>query len=278
MEFAYYNGCFGRREEIYVPLSDRALFFGDGVYDAAVGKNGKIFLREEHNDRLYTNAKKLKITPYVGREELNKILDEVILRSGLTEYFIYVQFSRSKVLRVHSAVGAGANLLVTVSPWSLPSPQKHLALITAEDLRYLYCDIKTVNLLPAVLASTRAEEFGADEAVFHRGETVTECAHSNISILKDGTLITHPESPLILPGITRRALIRAAGSLGIPVSERPFTLAELYSADEVLVSSTTKLVLSAKSIDGKPVGGKDEGSFLALWTTLCEDFNNFTYN
>ena len=278
MDYAYYNGKFGRYEKINLPLSDRAIFFGDGVYDAAIGGGGKIFLFDEHCDRLYGNARRLGIQPPVSREELGRILLEVIKRSGLSEYFIYVQLSRSKARRSHSATDASTNLLVTVTEWSRPSLSKRLSLITEEDLRYEYCDIKTVNLLPAVIASTKSEESGADEAVFHRGDTVTECAHSNISILKGGVLITHPESPHILPGITRRHLIDSARSLGIPVSERPFTLDELFSADEVIVSSTTKLVLAAKSIDGHPVGGGDERTFLLLQTAVCEEFNNFIIN
>lgn len=277
MDFAYYNGRFAEYGEITVPLSDRALFFGDGVYDAMIGRGEKIFLRDEHVMRLYKNAERLGIIPSVSREELYSILAEVILRSGLSDYFLYVQLSRGKSRRIHSAVGAKTNLLVTVTGWSLPSPEKQLSLITAEDLRYEYCDVKTVNLLPAVLASTKAEACGADEAVFHRGDIVTECAHSNISILKGGTLITHHESSHILPGITRRNLIDCAHSLGIPVCERAFTLEELFSADEVIVSSTTKLVLSAKSIDGKSVGGGDCKTFALLQKAVCEEFNNYTY-
>ena len=277
MDFAYYNGRFAEYGEITVPLSDRALFFGDGVYDAMVGRGEKIFLIDEHIERLYKNAKRLGISPPLSREELCRILVEVILRSGLSAYFLYVQFSRDKSRRTHSAAGAKTNLLITATDWSLPSPEKKLSLITVRDLRYEYCDIKTVNLLPAVLASTKAEEAGADEAVFHRGEIVTECAHSNISILKNGTLITHPESSHILPGITRRHLIDCAHSLGIPVCERAFTLEELFSADEVIVSSTTKLLLSAESIDGKTVGGGDGKRFAVLQAAVCEEFNNYTY-
>lgn len=275
MDYAYYNGRFGGYEEIFVPLSDRALFFGDGVYDAAIGRHGKIFLLDEHNERLFSNAKRLGIVPPVTKDELNEILQELIIRSGLSEYFIYVQFSRSKPRRTHSALGAEANLLITVTDWTLPSPERRLKLISFEDLRYEYCDVKTVNLLPAVLASTRAEELCADEAVFHRGDTVTECAHSNISILKDGALITHPESSHILPGITRRHLIAAARSHSVPVLERPFTLEELFSADEVIVSSTTKLLLAAESVDGRPVGGSDRRTFSLLQSAVCEEFNNF---
>ena len=278
MDIAYYNGRFGSYDETCLSLSDRALFFGDGIYDAAVGKGGKIFLLDEHNERLYNNAKRLGILPPVSKEELNRILLEAIRLSGLSEYFVYLQFSRCKARRTHSACGAKTSLLVTVTEWIPPLPENRLSLITTPDLRYEYCDIKTVNLLPAVMASTLAEERGADEAVFHRGDTVTECAHSNISILKDRTLITHPTGPHILPGITRRHLINAARKLGIKVEERPFTLTELFSADEVIVSSTTKLILTAKSIDGIAVGGGDGATFSLLWAAVCEDFNNFTIN
>ena len=278
MDFAYYNGHFGKYEDIAVPLSDRAIFFGDGVYDAMIGARGRIFLLNEHIERLYKNAERLGIVPPVSREELCRILSEVALRSGLREYFLYAQISRGKARRAHSAIGAVTNLLVTATALSLPSPDRRLDLITTEDLRYGYCDIKTVNLLPAVLASSAAEEAGADEAVFCKGEIITECAHSNISILKDGRLITHPISPRILPGITRRHLIDAADRLGIPVCERAFTKAELFSADEVIVSSTTKLVLAAKSIDGRLVGGGDGETFSLLQGAVCEEFNNFIYN
>jgi D-alanine transaminase len=120
-----------------------------------------------------------------------------------------------------------------------------------------------VNLLPAVLASHKAASVGCDEAIFVRDGVVTECAHSNIAILKNGVIITHPDSPKILPGIAKKRLLSVAVSEGIEVCERQFAVEELFSADEVLVTSTTKICLSACEINGLSVGGKD-GKILKL--------------
>ncbi|MBQ6847202.1 MAG: aminotransferase class IV, partial [Oscillospiraceae bacterium] len=133
---------------------------------------------------------------------------------------------------------------------------KKVKLITMEDTRFLHCNIKTLNLIPAVIASQRAKEAGCDETVFHRGDRVTECAHSNVHIIKDGTFITAPTDNLILPGIARSHIIRACKKLGIPVSETPYTVDELMAADEIMISSAGSLCLAADKIDGKFVGGK----------------------
>lgn len=125
-----------------------------------------------------------------------------------------------------------------------------------EDTRFFHCNIKTLNLIPSVMASQKAKEMGCDETVFHRGGRVTECAHSNVHIIKDGVFRTAPLDNLILPGTARAHLITACKKLGIGVSEEPFSVDELMAADEVIVSSAGSLCLQAVEIDGKPVGGK----------------------
>ncbi len=256
--FAYYGEKYGKLDEISLPLSDRSLFFGDAIYDAAIGYGGGLLFLEEHLARFRSNAERLGFRDIPSTDELSKIFKRLIALSGLREYFLYFQLSATSPSRRHSRGDAGSALLATLTPYTPPSPEKKLRLITYPDRRYGYCDIKTVNLWPAVLASCAAEEAGADEAVFYFGNTVTECAHSNISILKDGTLITHPTNERILPGITRAHLILAARRANIAVLERPFTLAELFSADEVLISSTSKFCLTACEINGRTVGGGDE--------------------
>ena len=129
--------------------------------------------------------------------------------------------------------------------------------ITMEDTRYLHCDIKTINLLPAVIYTQRAEEAGCDETILHRGERVTECAHSNVHILKDGVFKTAPCDNLILPGITRAHRIAQCREMGIPVVEEPFTLEEMMNADEVFFTSASALCCRIEEIDGKKVGGRD---------------------
>ena len=124
-----------------------------------------------------------------------------------------------------------------------------------EDTRFLHCNIKTLNLLPAVIASEKAKQANCNETVLHRGERVTECAHSNVHIIKDGMFVTAPTDHLILPGIARAHLIKACKKLGIAVDETPFTVEEMMSADEVIISSSGSLCLAADEIDGTKVGG-----------------------
>jgi D-alanine transaminase len=147
---------------------------------------------------------------------------------------------------------------------------KKLKLITYPDIRYELCNVKTLNLLPNVLASQRAFEKGCDEVAFHRNGTVTECAHNNISILKDGVFRTHPLTNHILPGTTRRHLIQHCGELGIPVDETAFTVDELFAADEVIVTSIGSLCNPVSEIDSKPVGGKAPELLKKLQTAYWE--------
>ena len=275
--YAYYNGTYGRRDEIRIPLSDRSIFFGDGIYDAAIGNGGRIFAEDEHICRFLDNAEKLNIKHSYSHELLSEIFKEVIKRSEIKSFFLYFQLSRGAEKRIHSAKKCtGANLLITVEPFELGDVNSPLSLVTAEDLRYYYCNIKTLNLLPSVIAASGADLLGCDEAVFHRGNTVTECSHSNVSIIKDGILLTHPANNLILPGITRKHLLLACEALGILFREEAFTLNTLFSADEILVTSTTKLCRRASVINGKEVGGKNQEISAALCRYLEEEFIEFS--
>ena len=133
--------------------------------------------------------------------------------------------------------------------------------------------MKTLNLLPTVLASIQATDAGMDEAIFHRGDRVTECAHSNVSILrKDGTLQTAPADRLILPGVARAHLLRLCESLGVPVLEEPFTVKEMIEADEIIVTASGTLCRPVGEIDGIPVGGKAPILLKTLQDALLGDF------
>lgn len=267
--YGYYNGEFAPIEDIRLSLSDRSIFFGDGIYDAAIGKNGQIYLLSLHIARFQKNAAKMKLKNDYTEDGLREILSEAVRRADIPEFFLYFQLSRRCDGRVHSYLRAdGSSLLVTVTPFSEEKIKESLDVITAEDLRYYLCDVKTVNLLPAVLASGEAEARGCDEAVFLRAGAVTECAHSNIFILKNKTLYTHPTGSLILPGITRRELIRAGEELGIKTVATPFSLAQMMPADEVIITSTTKFARPVSSVDGIPVGGRDPGTLKLLQERL----------
>ena len=255
----YYNGVCGPLEEMTVPMNDRACYFGAGGSEAAMARNGVIFGLDEHMDRLFNSAGLLDIQIPYTKKELADILYDLLGKMDDSEIFIYWQISRGTAMRKHEFPEAGvtANLWITMKPGSCKEPDSSLKLITVEDTRFFHCNIKTLNLLPNVMAPQKAAAAGCDEVVFHRGDIVTECAHSNVSILKDGVFKTHPTDHFILPGITRMHLIQECKKLLIPVDETPFTLEELFDADEIIVSSTSKLCSAACELDGKPVGGKD---------------------
>lgn len=255
---AYYDGVFGFRNKVTVPLKDRSIFFGDGIYDAAIGRNGKIFMLDEHIERFMSNSKRLNLPTDFKKETLRELLLKIAAFSeDDSDYFIYFQLNRCCDERTHSyGDDASSKLLITRKNLVLPPLSKKLTLVRYPDIRYQLCDVKTVNLLPAVLASRYATEQGADEAVFCKGEKVTECAHSNVSIIRNGKVYSHPADSNILNGISRQHMIKVCYELGIPFSEAEFSAEEMRRADEVLVTSSSKLCLMAESFDGAYYSGE----------------------
>ena len=255
----FYDGAVCPRESARIPLCDRSVFFADAIYDAALAANGHIAFCQAHTDRFFRNAEALGIPCPLAPDALTDALFRMLAYAEGEPCFLYFQLSRHAPARTHVYPdGAPGHLLITVDPISLPRTADTLALIGVPDERYGYCHIKTVGLLPNVLAAKAAERAGADEAVFLRRGRVTECAHSNVSLLKDGVLQTHPANRRILPGIGRARLLAMAKRLGIPVRERSFTPADLLAADEVLVTSTSKLCMRVSSYNGLPVGKNTE--------------------
>lgn len=277
MSIAYYNGDFCDYDKIRIPLSDRSVFFGDGIYDAAVGRMGKIYLENEHIERFISNAGKMNIPFHLGKSDLSELLHKTVMLNGFSEYFVYFQLTRYSDVRNHAYPNTEkSNLLITVREHIFSSPDQKLKLMTEPDIRYLMCNVKTLNLLPAVLAAKKAEESGCDETVFIRNGTVTECAHSNISIIQNGTLYTHPKNRLILPGITRERLLFKCEELAIPYKESAFTEKELKEADEVLITSTSKLCKMASEIDGIKINTEKNSIGKRLVLALYDDFKDLT--
>jgi len=274
----YYNGVWDEMEKMSIPMTDRICFFGDGVYDATYSNNYKIFSLDEHVDRFYNSAKLLEIELPYSKEEMKAVLNEMVQKMDTGENFVYFQATRgSDPVRNHVFPASGkANIWINIFHKEIQSLTKRIQLITMEDTRFLHCNIKTLNLIPSVIASQRAKEAGCYETVFHRNGRVTECAHSNVHIIKDGKLITAPTDNLILPGIARKHIIAACKAMGVEVVEAPYYLEQLFDADEVLVSSAGALCLVANQIDGKPVGGKATELVEKLQTRLLKDFEEET--
>lgn len=273
----YYNGKYGELDKMTVPMNDRVCWFGDGVYDAGPARNYKIFAVDEHIDRFFNSAALLDIQMPVTKAELKEILQEMVNKMDTGNLFVYYQVTRGTGIRNHIYPEGAGNLWIMLKPAEISDGVEPIRLITLEDTRFLHCNIKTLNLIPSVVASQKAKEAGCQEAVFYRaGGRVTECAHSNVHIIKNGELVTAPADNLILSGIARAHIIKACKKLGIPVSETPYTLDDLFDADEVIVTSSSNLCLHADEIDGKPVGGKSPELLESIRQEVLKEFYEAT--
>lgn len=276
-ELAYYDGTMGTPDELKVPFNDRVHFFGDGVYDATVGGNHQVYLLQDHLDRFYSSAKALDIKIPMEKEEFGRLLTELLSKVEGNTHFVYWQVTRGAGARNHVyGEEMRGKLWVMIRPNKLKDPDVPIKLITMEDTRFFHCNIKTLNLIPSVMASQKAQAEGADETIFHRGDMVTECAHSNVSILKNGTFYSHPNDNLILRGISKTHMIEACYRLGIQVMERPFSLLELMEADEIIVTSSSNFCLHADAVNGTPVGGKDPVTLKKIQDEVIKEYLTYT--
>ena len=269
----YYNGKYGLIEEMQIPMLDRVCWFGDGIYDATYAHNHKIFDMDAHLNRFYNSARLLDMNMPIERSELERLLNDLVQKVDSGDQFVYMQVTRGSGLRGHIyAEDIKANLWITLTPCPVADTYKPIDVITFEDKRFYYCNVKTLNLIPSCLAATAADRAGCQEAIFHRGDIVTECAHSNCSIFKDGYVITHQLDDRVLPGTARLRLLAFAEKLGYKVEERDYTLDELMNADEVVVHSTGSFCIPVKTVDGKPVGGKAPEMLKTIQDALVADF------
>ena len=269
----YYNGPVDLIENIRIPMTDRVCYFGDGVYDATYAHNHKIFDLKNHIDRFFNSAGLMRMDIGMSKEEVGALLEEMVKKVDAQTQFVYWQVTRGSEIRNHAwKDGIKGNLWIMIKPASITDLSQKIKVISREDTRFLHCNVKTLNLLPSVLAAKEAEEAGCQECIFHRGDIVTECAHSNVSILKDGVLKTHPTDHLILPGIARIHLIAMCKELGIPVDECNYTMKELMDADEVIVHSSGTFAVGVESVDGIPVGGKAPELLKKLQDALTAEF------
>lgn len=268
----YYNGKIGLLEEMTVPMLDRACYFGDGFYDAAYSRNHIVYALDEHIDRFFESAALLHITIPMTKKELSDLICDLVRQVDDGEQFVYWQVTRGTAIRTHAFAGEQANLWIMLRPCRIRDLYRKNRLISVPDTRFYHCNIKSLNLIPNILAMQKATEAGVDECVFCRDGIVTETAHSNISILKDGRAITHPRDNLILAGVGRKHFLEACRHFGMAVEERDYTLEELQKADEVILTAAGSLCLSASELDGQPVGGKAPELLKQLQDYLLNDY------
>jgi len=259
----YLNGSFLPKEQALVPVEDRGFVFGDGVYEVWRIVNGQLFEADRHLARLTRGLGELRIAPPAESEaaRIQEIADRLIIENGLAdgEGTLYLEITRGVAPRAHHFPPAGTAPTVFAMARPFVPPEelraKGVTAVTVPDIRWLRCDIKTIQLLPNVMAKQAASERGAFEAILVRDGVVTEGSHANVIGVIGGEIRTHPTNNLILPGITRAVVLELARSVGIPVREEPFLASEISRLDELFIAGTTADVMPIVRVDDQIIGG-----------------------
>jgi D-alanine transaminase len=264
---AYLNGRYLARSSATVSVEDRGFVFGDGVYEVWRVVNGVLFETERHLARLDFGMRELRISlpaalTREGTEQIaGRLLREAELLDG--EATFYLEITRGVAPRAHQfpAADTPPTVYATVNRFTPPESLRAsgATAITIPDIRWLRCDIKTIQLLPNVLAKQAAVERGAIDALMIRDGMVTEGSHANVIGVLDGTIRTHPTNHLILPGITRAIVLDMAREDGIPVSEEPFGEADIGRLDELFLVGTTTDVMPIVRVNDQPIAGGAPG-------------------
>lgn len=263
--FAYVNGRYVPHGEAAVHIEDRGYQFADGVYEVVPVIHGKMIDEDPHLDRLDYSLRELRIAWPVGRASLKLILRELLHRNELRDGLLYLQITRGVAPRDHKfPKSAKPALVVTTKRLKPTAPalvKNGVPVISVPDIRWERCDIKSISLLPNILAKQAAVEAGAFEAWQVDGDGfVTEGTSTNAWIVtKDDVIVTRLANHDILNGITRQAVLRLTNSAGVTFEERAFTLAEAKAAREAFLTSSSGHVLPITRIDGQPIGDGKPG-------------------
>ncbi|KGP73069.1 D-amino-acid transaminase [Pontibacillus yanchengensis] len=262
------------QEELTYPFEERGLQFGDGVYEVIRVYHGEYYLIEEHVERLYRSAAAIKLEVPYTKEDMYKRLDQLLQLNAFTgDGKVYLQITRGSAPRDHAfPKGVGANLYAYVSdvPRKLDLMEEGISTITEPDVRWDLCYIKSLNLLPNVMAKQTATEHNCFEAILHKDGKVTECSSSNVYLVKDGAIYTHPATKNILHGCVRIRIEAFANEAGVPFHEEAFHLEDITEADELFLTSSTAEVMPIVNVDGKTVANGTPGKITRLMQQAYE--------
>ncbi len=257
-----YNDQLIDSQNCHINPEDRGYQFGDGIYEVIQVYQGHFFCLQEHLNRLFYSAEQINLPLVYDSRQISELLHNLIKQNQLITGQIYLQITRGYAPRNH-AFPQDVKPVLTAYTMTKPQPSaKQIAgakAITTEDIRWLRCDIKSLNLLANVLSKQLALDNNVDEAILHRDRTVTEGSSANIFIVKNGRIQTHPANNFILNGITRQVVLRLIKENDTPCLEEPFSLEKLYQADEVFLTGTTVEVLPVISIDNRAIGDGKTG-------------------
>jgi D-alanine transaminase len=255
----YLNGKFIGKDQAFISPEDRGYYFADGVYEVIKYYKGNPFCMSDHLERLQNSLAEVRIE-YERVHEISLIGAELIRMNQFQAEFagIYLQITRGVAPRMHRFPGSEIKPSLYVRAFPMPTCTNELMngvkVITREDIRWLRCNIKSIALLPNTMLFQEAVEHEAGECFLIRNGNFTEATHSNIMAVKQGIVYTHPDSNLILPGITKKAIIRICSELKLKIVERPIGASEIRDFEEWFITGTGSEITPVIQIDEHKVG------------------------
>jgi D-alanine transaminase len=278
-EIVYLNGEFVPLEDAKISVLDRGFIFGDGVYEVVPVYSRHPFRMAEHLARLQSSLDGIRLANPLSDSAWMKLMHEIIARnvaSAGDDQSVYLQITRGVAKRDHAfPKDVKQTVFMMSSPLTTP-PQTHIdngvPAITANDFRWLKCDVKSVALLGNCLLRQLAVDAGATETILFRDGKLTEASASNVFVVKNGVLLAPPKNHLVLPGITYDVVLEIAHAREFEIEVREIGEAEVRNADEVWLTSSTKEVLAVTSLDGKPVGEGKPGMLFRRMHALYQEF------
>ena len=271
----YLNGQFLPRSEAKLSVDERAFFFGDGIYEVTRAIGGRLFEWPRHLRRLERGLREMRLAPSITGEDLESISLRLLRDNELldSEAAVYLEITRGAAPRTHHFPPAGTPCTIFLSASRFTPPHDARAkggtAVTFPDFRWARGDIKSLNLIPSVLAKQHAVDNSATEAIFVRDGAMTEGSHTNVFGVLDGELRTYPESNYILSGITREVTLELAAELGIPVRLMPIFTHEFGRLEELFITGTTSDVMPIVALNGLPVGDGQPGRItMSLYEAL----------
>lgn len=275
-EIVYLNGEFTPLEEARVPVLDRGFIFGDGVYEVIPVYSKHPFRLAEHLARFRRSHDAIRLAYPMSDADWTRLVLDLIARNAGDDQSVYLQVTRGVAKRDHAfPKDVKPTIFGMSSPLSTPADalvRDGVSAITTVDYRWLKCDVKSTSLLANCLLRQQAADAGATEVVMFRDNFLTEGSSSNVFVVKNGTILAPPKNNLVLPGITYDVVLELAQANDLPHEVRPVSEAEVCSADEIWVTSSTKEVLAVTTLDGKPVGTGKPGDVFRRMHQLYQDF------
>jgi D-alanine transaminase len=278
MSIVYLNGEYIPKAQAYIPVEDRGFLFGDGIYEVTAAYRGKLFRFPRHLARMNRGLQALRID--FDPSEVEEIHRRLLAENGLLDApvsYVYLQVTRGVAKRTHKFPDPSVPATVYMAAGEYLRPPRErweqgFRAVTVHDVRWARRDLKTVQLLANVLGAQDGVDAGVDEIVFVQDGMAIEGSHNNFFTVFGDTVVTHPLSNQILPGITREVVLELADGLGYPVEERPVTVGDMHAANEAFHSGTLSEIKPCVEVDGKPVGDGNVGPVTrALFDAFLEE-------